>query len=169
MKPKSTRVRVLWCVLLAALAGSGALQADNNNPSFEACAGYAKADTAYEAALLQSMAANEAAEASLQRMGEADKQQVAAYEAVLQQAETVNAIEAVTQQIVAYEAQQLVAYEAVAQQLDASDAALDAAKRAWVAAYSASYDLDGWPRSDDQAVMVKLEEHRQRCREIYGL
>ena len=44
---------MLWCVLLAALAGSGALQADNNNPSIEACAGYAEADAVYEAALQQ--------------------------------------------------------------------------------------------------------------------
>ena len=196
MKPKLARVRVLCGVLLV---GSGTLQADNNNPSIEACAGYAKADTAYEAALQQVRAASDAAEAALQQVraaketadqqvaaiNEAADQQAAAYNAVIQQAETVNAVEAAGQQAIAaaeaagqqaaaaYEAvmQQVVAYEAAEQQAEAAfHEFAGPAKLAWDAAYSASYDLDGWPRSDDQAVMVKLEKHhRQRCREIHGL
>ena len=151
MKPKLARVRVLCGVLLV---GSGTLQADNNNPSIEACAGYAKADTAYEAALQQVRAASDAAEAALQQVRAAKEtagqQAAAAYEAVMQQ---------------------VVAYEAAEQQAEAAfHEFAGPAKLAWDAAYSASYDLDGWPRSDDQAVMVKLEKHhRQRCREIHGL
>ena len=83
MKPKSTRVRVLGGVLLAALAGSGALQADNNNPSIEACAGYAEADAVYDAAMQQ---ASEARRARWEQMKPAQQQAYDAYNAALRQA-----------------------------------------------------------------------------------
>ena len=181
MKPKSTRVRVLWCVLLAALAGSGALQADNNNPSIEACAGYAEADSVYEAALQQAKNAHAAAfrqadavykaadrqawdarDAAQQATTAAYRQAAEAYEAAKQQAQDVERA-ALQQADAAYK-------PALRQADDAHKAALQQAKQAWATAYYASYDRDGGPRSDVHAVMVKfVEHHRQRCSELHGL
>ena len=58
MKPKA------WLIggfMMAALAGSGTLRADNNNPSIEACAGYAEADAAYDVAVAHAESVSEAA------------------------------------------------------------------------------------------------------------
>ena len=174
MKPKSTRVRVLGGVLLAALAGSGALQADNNNPSIEACAGYAEADAVYDAALQQ---AREARSAAMQPV-------VVALDAALQQAKDARtaaindgdeALSVVAPRAYdaykAAERQAYDAYEAAKQPLQAAyEAAEQQAVDVLVVAYYASYDRDGGPRSDIHAVMVKLlEHHRQRCSELHGL
>ena len=153
MKPKSTRVRVLGGVLLAALSGSGTLQADNNNPSIEACAGYAEADAAYEAAMQQADAVYDAA-----------KQQAdAVYDAAIGSSSIYDTTIDRRPAQAAYKA-------AIDRRLAANKAAVQQAKQAWATAYYASYDRDGGPRSDVHAVMVKfVEHHRQRCSELHGL
>ena len=174
MKPKSTRVRVLWCVLLAALAGSGALQADNNNPSIEACAGYAEADAVYDAAMQQAREARDAAmQPAYDAFRAALQQAKDARTAAINDGDEALSVRAPRAQD-AYKAAERQAYDARAaaeQPLQAAyEAAEQQAKQAWATAYYASYDRDGGPSSDVHAVMVKLlEHHRQRCRELHGL
>ena len=124
MKPKSTRVRVLWCVLLAALAGSGTLQA--YDVSKEACAGYAEADAVYVTALAAARAAH----------NNAAQQAVAGYQA----ARNTAAPAARAAREAAKKAAR-AARNAAARQADAAyEAAYDAAKHQADAAYEAVYD-----------------------------
>ena len=167
MKPKSTRVRVLGGVLLVTLSGSGALQADNN-PSIEACAGYAEADAVYEAALQQ---AKDARSVAMQPVE-------VAFRAALQQAKDARtaamAVDGAFRAQDAYKAAERRAWDARAAAEQPLQAAYEAAEQlavdVLVIGYYASYDRDGGPRSDVHAVMVKLlEHHRQRCSELHGL
>ena len=155
MKAKSTDVRVLGIVLVAALAGSGTLQADNNNPSFEACTRYAEADHAAEAAVQEAKTAFEAAV----------QQAAAAQKAVKQQADAV--LKAVEQE--AEQASADLRDAALQAKADYEDA-VQPAKEARDAAYIAIHDDDGGARSDVPAVMEKLRKHhRLLCRVRHGL
>lgn len=181
--------RVLSVVVT--LAGMGTLEAADS-PSLEACARYAEADAAYEAAMREPLAVFEAAKQAAEATYEAAVQgpeailndamartATARLEAVADPREGTLAIfeAAIESQKTALELLKSVdeaaraAYEvAMHEPLAVFEAAVQGPEADRQARYVAIYAEDGEVRSEVPEVMAKLRNgHRQRCRDLHGL
>ena len=155
----------VWVVLVFALAVSGALQADNNNPSIDACAGYVEAETAAKIAMTPAGDALMDARQQARVVRAAAKSKArSAYEAAVQPAlaayEAAHGVRAddEVQARAAYNAAEIqasgarkiadaranAAYDdAEAKAAAAYEAAKATVKQALVTAYFANYDSSG--------------------------